>query len=428
MGRVWEAGSAGVELLERRTMMSASAPFTISQSQVGAGTELRIVAVARRNQITLTEQNGALLVSDNGASQSVAGQFTDIKIFGGAGNDSIRVDASVTTDCFLYGGRGRNLLQAGSGDDTLVCVGSIADTLIGGAGRDAFWLDNKPVERVLNATPDELNGGAVHRVNGYYAGPSARLTATSARARATEPGTTNGAAYRDFATQPLFGPAGPSENDIVQGQVGDCYFLSVLSSIAKLDPNRIRQSILDLGNGTYVVQFTRGASNVFVHVDGELPVLPGGQLDYASLGTGGSIWVAIMEKAYAVFHGPSASYASIDGGWMDEVYSAMGALPTSDFGGAGAAAFMTLVSNELANGESVTFGTNVVTDGAPLIADHAYTVDSVVTDAHGNAIGLRLRNPWGIDGAGYDGADDGYVTVTAQQAYDCLSGTVAAFV
>lgn len=429
MNPVWAAVGAGVEQLEGRTLMSAS-PLAISEVPVGSGTELRIFATPRANKITLTEQDGELLVTDNRSSQTIAGQFADIKIFGGSGADSIRVDASVTTDCFLYGGGGRNVLQGGGGDDTLVCVGSIADTLIGGAGNDSFWMDSRRSERLIGATADEIASGAIHRVSGYYAGSSAILPAGSAKARtqAVEPGTTNGATYENFSDHPLFSAAGPSEDDIVQGQVGDCYFLSVLSSVAKLDPNRIRQSILDMGDGTYLVQFSRGNGDVFVHVDGRLPVLPNGQLDYAGLGAGGSIWGAIMEKAYVVFHGPGAGYRAIDGGWMDEVYAALGARPKTDFGGDGADALMSLIAGEISARESVTYGTNVVTDGAPLIASHAYTVDGIVTDATGTPTGLRLRNPWGIDGAGNDGINDGYVTITAQQACDCVAGDVAAFV
>jgi len=430
MSRVWDAGRAVVEQLESRTMMAAS-PLGVSQLQIaGGGTELRVQGLARNNKITLAMQDGQLTLSDNGSSQNVSGQFQDIRIFGGAGNDSILVDSSVTTDCFLYGGSGRNVLQAGSGNDTLVCVGSAADTLSGGAGSDSFWMDGKAAERITNLTAAESAGGAVHRVSAIYTGPSTRVLVNSAkaRARAIEPGTTNAATYQDFSNYPLFSAAGPSENDVIQGQVGDCFFLSVLSSVAKLDSNKIRQSILDMGNGNYLVQFSKGGSNVFVRVDGQLPVLADGQLDYAGLGAGESIWVAVMEKAYAVFHGPTASYASIDGGWMDQVYSALGDLPKSNYGGAGAGAMMALVASEISLGESVTYGTiNNIFDSAPLIGGHAYTVDSVLTDTHGNPTGLVLRNPWGIDGAGNDGNNDGYVTVTAQQAYDCLAGTVAAF-
>ena len=170
MSRVWDLREAGtararrgvVEGLEGRLMLAAS-PLGVSQVQVVGGTELWVQGQARNNKISVIEQGGELLVADNGTSQTVDGTFLDIRILGGAGNDSIIVDASVTTNCFLYGGAGRNTLQAGSGNDTLDCIGSAADTLIGGSGNDAFWLDNKAAEKVINVSAEELADGAVHR-------------------------------------------------------------------------------------------------------------------------------------------------------------------------------------------------------------------------------------------------------------------------
>ena len=43
-------------------------------------------------------------------------------------------------------------------------------------------------------------------------------------------------------------------------------------------------------------------------------------------------------------------------------------------------------------------------------------------------VGVRLRNPWGVDGAGSDGANDGYVTLTGAQALAAMSGAVSAAV
>jgi hypothetical protein len=432
MKRVANANGSVVEVLEGRMMMSAS-PLAISQVAVGNQVELRIVGAGKNNHITLKQTDGGLVAGNNGVTQTILGQFADIKIFGGAGNDSIVVDPSVTTNCFLYGGTGKNLLQAGSGNDTLVCIGSTADTLVGGSGNDSFWTDAKTTEKVTGLRSDEIAGGNVHRVNAFYTGPSnIKTTKTGAKARASavfpEPITTNGSTWQDFSSNPLFSSAGPSENDVVQGQVGDCFFLSVLSSVAKVDANKIRQSILDMGDGTYLVQFSKGTSNAFVHIDGQLPVLSNGRLDYAGLGAQGSTWVAIMEKAFAVFHGTTSSYASIDGGWMDSSYAAFGCSATSYFGGSGAANMMATLAGELALGESVTYATNsTVATGAPLIGGHAYTVDAVNIDSHGNPVSLRLRNPWGVDGAGNDGNNDGYVTVTADQAYASMVGSVSAF-
>src|SRR5205085_4339148 len=102
-------------------------------------------------------------------------------------------------------------------------------------------------------------------------------------------------------SHPLFASDGPKEDDIRQGKVGDCYFLSVLSSVAKIDPWRVRQSVLDLGDGTYAVQFNRDGRKVFIRVDADLPTWADGSLAYAHLGSQGSLWVAILEKAFVSF-------------------------------------------------------------------------------------------------------------------------------
>jgi hypothetical protein len=87
---------------------------------------------------------------------------------------------------------------------------------------------------------------------------------------------------------------------------------------------------------------------------------------------------------------------------------------------------MSTIQTALEAGKSVTYGTVTVADGAPLIAGHAYTVQSVNVDEHGHMTSVTLRNPWGVDGAGNDGHNDGYVTVTAQQLYDSMAGIVTA--
>jgi len=46
----------------------------------------------------------------------------------------------------------------------------------------------------------------------------------------------------------------------------------------------------------------------------------------------------------------------------------------------------------------------------------------------GVVTGIRLRNPWGEDGAGADGADDAYVTVMPSQLAGSFLGMTTAFV
>jgi len=151
-------------------------------------------------------------------------------------------------------------------------------------------------------------------------------------------------------------------------------------------------------------------------------------LAYANTGSQGSLWVAIMEKAYAFFRTGAGTYASIEAGWMSEVYSALGKTSTSYFSVASGTELLNTMKAALEQGKSVTLGVKTPTDGAPLIGDHAYMVDHVNVDNTGNAVSVTLRNPWGIDGAGNDGLNDGYVTVTAAQAKNAFLGMMIAAV
>lgn len=439
------AAAAVVEFLEARAMLSA-VPLTVIQATGWDGTQLRINGTPGNDQITVKQTAGALLVGNTGGwTTTVAGTFVNIVIDGGGGNDSVVVDPSVTTDCILYGGvgndtlvggsgndtlyggAGKNRLYGGAGDDVLDTLGSTRDTLVGGSGQDSFWTDaNASLERVTDLTSQELAAGGVHRVASFYAPPGTpkarqRVSAvTSVRAFA-EPGTDGQGAYVDDSNHPLFSSAGPSQDDVIQGNVGDCYFLASLAATAKIDPARIRQSILNLGDGSYLVQFSRGSAKFFVHVDGELPTVDGSP-EYAGFGADGSIWAPVMEKAFAVFRTGAASYLSLNGGWMDEAFTALGATSASVYDAADGTTLLSDMQRELAAGKAVAFGTATVTDGAPLLSSHAYTVESVNTDANGTPVSVVMRNPWGVDGVGNDGSDDGYVTVTAAQAYNDFLG------
>jgi hypothetical protein len=149
-------------------------------------------------------------------------------------------------------------------------------------------------------------------------------------------------------------------------------------------------------------------------------------MQYAGLGHEGSMWVAIMEKAAACFrYGGLANYADLDGGWMSEAFESLGytshAIWQSDDG----QDLLGKIGDELAEGKAVTVAIYEPARYSPLIGSHAYTVEAVETDAQGQRT-LILRNPWGIDGVGNDGRDDGYVRVTATQAYDSYWGVISA--
>ena len=131
----------------------------------------------------------------------------------------------------------------------------------------------------------------------------------------------------NVSSDPLFGPRGPSPDDVRQGEDGDCYFLATLYDFARADPGLIEQDVSQSGDGTYRVRFEDDGCDVYETVDGEMPADAEGNFLYAALGDGGATWVAVMEKAFTYFRHPDLrpSYAGIALGWSEEVFSALGA-------------------------------------------------------------------------------------------------------
>ena len=451
------------ETLEGREMMSAShhhhvskvvpipvivapvapivVPLAISQN---AGI-LQINGSTGNDSITVSQSGNVFTIKNGSWSTSVTGTFTKLIVRGNGGNDSIMLDASVTENADLYGGAGNDTLTGGSGNDRIfagagnnvcnggagndmiVTIGSNADTVIGGAGTDTYWMDASASEVITDLSAVEKSAKHEHRVSGFLNGVSTSLNGQTF----AEPATTDKSmVYKNFSSQPLFSDNGPSEDDINQGYVGDCWYLSSLSSVAKVSPDKISQSVVDLGDGTYAVQFTRNGQNVFARVDGNLPTWSGNSTAYASTKNsqgGSALWVAIMEKAMTQYMGTIASYKNIDGGWMSTAYDSMG-LSENNIWASSSTDLVNQLNTALAANKAVTLGIGNVPAGAPLIGGHAYTVDHLNKDSNGNVISITLRNPWGVDGAGNDGKNDGYVTVTPAQVFGGLLGATAAMV
>ena len=97
-------------------------------------------------------------------------------------------------------------------------------------------------------------------------------------------------------------PHTPSSNDIKQG-VGleDCYMLSALGEMVNKDPKSVTDAMKDNGDGTVTVRFWKGEKDkrepVFITVNKTESRVLGGMNSYAS----GSLWVQMMEKAYAKY-------------------------------------------------------------------------------------------------------------------------------
>ncbi len=349
--------------------------------------------------------------------------------FGGTGNDTILgMDGNDLLfggdgDDHLNGGAGNDYLWGQNGNDVLIAIDSgTGDYVEGGAGRDAFWVDQ--------------NGSARDRVSGATSADWLQsVTSFANRAdrtlngdRIADPALTSGMRYQRFDGRPLFSSAGPKMDDIQQGYLGDCYLLAGLGAVALDNPTLLKSYVVDFDDGTYGVRL----GDNFYRVDSDLPVKSSGGLAYAGLGVENSLWVAVVEKAFAQYRTGANSYASIESGNPVEVNVALGSA------GAGIKLFTnysnpTQLLNDIyqrwSGDQSVSLefyglGRTASTAGLPLIMSHAYTVVRFNRDSAGHLVSVVLRNPWGYDGISTDSNPrDGLVTVTASQIHR-LAGAV----
>ena len=237
----------------------------------------------------------------------------------------------------------------------------------------------------------------------------------------------------NFSGDPLFASDGPTQADVHQVAAGDCYFLADLATTAAHDPGLIRRSVEDMGNGMYGVNFgLLGGKFQTYLVDANLAVNGSGQLVFAQLGHGNSLWVALMEKAWT-FARPAlnivqsggagiaaptvdiGTYAMLDGngtqaagqgapgGYSSEFYAAEGTTSIG-VGNGGTSAFLTQIQTDLAAGKAVTVSTKTKateTTGSALVPSHLYVVERInsVPLIFGLSIpiSVTLYNPWGFE-------------------------------
>jgi Calpain family cysteine protease len=392
---------------------SDPSPVTITQVPEGNLTRLVITGTSDNDSIAVSQSGNTLTITGNGTTSTVNGNFGELAIYGGAGDDTITVGPSVSITSLLYGGAGNNTLTAkGSAKSYIVSLGAGDDTLTGNGVNTSFWAD--PSDTV-NASSTEVANGDVHRVSAFYQPftqtPGAQGYISTDLNGPDLPDPTD-AGQTSRMTGSLWS-TGPTMNDVNQGQVGDCYFLASIQSLALMQPARLQEMAVDLGDGTYAVRFERGNTNTFVRVDADMPVTSWGSWTYAHPTGSGPIWAAIMEKAYAFFRTGANTYNSLNSGWTGSALSDLGIANTTF--DTGPSSLFSTITTALANDKVVAAISNTsVPSNIPIIGSHAYTVVSTSVDSGVQYI--TVRNPWGFDGAGNDGnTGDGLVTLTFAQ-------------
>lgn len=358
------------------------------------------------------------LVGDAGADYLIGGEGNDKldgfggndTLYGQGGNDTLRGMDGLD---YLYGGLGNDALigAAGTdylygedGDDTLVSIDAgTADTANGGNGRDAIWRD------MIGTAKDTATAEKVYNVASFANGADRTLNGDAI----ADP--TDGSNYKNFKNNPLFSTNGPSINDIDQNNLGDCWILATLGAAVGDNAYVGREMVADFGDGTYGVRL----GNSFYRVDADLPTTATGALTNAGLGQQNSIWVAIVEKAYARHRTGLNTYASLSGGNPADAFTAFNltSVGTTYFAARSNSA---TVANEAYKrwctiNNSCVLGIGTVPSGSPLFANHAYSVTNVSRDTAGNVTSITVRNPWGPDST----SGNPYVTLTPAQLAAC---------
>ncbi|HEY0477077.1 MAG TPA: C2 family cysteine protease [Kofleriaceae bacterium] len=389
-------------------------------------------------QDTLYGNDGDDVLWGSGGSDVLYGGNGNDVLYGHGGNDELHGGPGRDT---LNGGSGNDQLFGDEGQDLLISVGLGSDTLTGGAQWDNYWIDSS--DTITDASAGELDLGYVHVISQfrgvvYPGGPAVAVGLDPIGEDLPDPSKydTHTGTLTSFDDHPLFAAGGPSKDDIFQGSVGDCYFMSRLAAFAGADPELIRKTVAPLGDGSYAVRFQRNGVDDYIRVDSDLWADSTGKPLYARPGQGGAIWVPIIEKAFAIGRRDQASYPSISGGngtTLSTIPYTGSTIEISD--GISAATVVlwnlfgqpdgsvkTAIQNdvtfllyviqaELDAGMPMTTGarsgisntTAIQLDDPDTDANestyrrgqHIYMVDHVVFDASNNPTGLVLRDPYG---------------------------------
>jgi Calpain family cysteine protease len=303
-------------------------------------------------------------------------------------------------------------------------VQQITDDVIFGNSANTTWNGGAATATALgNLTAASTQTQADDLIGGWFLGtnlPSLNLAPV---------GQENLNPTYKTSTLPLYGASGsPTYQDVNQGYLGDCYFLSSLGEVALKDPSAIENMISANGNGTYSVRFFVNGQPDYVTVNSQLPVMGGyewangSQLEFANGKT--DDWVALVEKANAQLnaqtnapHGmelnsASDSYAGITAG-NGSALTLVTDQPetgTSLYANESTSALGSILANlasSFSAGEEVLMSTPWNSSGN-LVADHMY----MVTGVNAATGALTIHNPWNT---AYSGSLSMSFTETIQQ-------------
>lgn len=204
---------------------------------------------------------------------------------------------------------------------------------------------------------------------------------------------------------------GAAAGDVLQGRIGDCWFISAMSLLAT-DQRALKDVLVSDANrskGIYTLKFSKNGKWRYVHIDDRIPCDRAGKPLFAHGKDLNETWVMVMEKAYAKLHGNYENLISgyIDYGLRDLTGGASMKLKWNDkkvkprvHSGALFSDLLEAQDQGSMIGCSFSAGKGAVEHdrGAGILAGHAYGVlDLQEVEADGDKFRMvRCRNPWGM--------------------------------
>lgn len=355
-----------------------------------------------------------IIEGGSGRDTVYAGSGDDI-VYGESGNDRLYGNNGKDQ---LFAGTGSDRLYGGNNKDVLISLdNSGADRMTGNSGNDVFWGDSNDIVTDSNSHETKygkhliasFDNDADKTLNGDTINPNPQHFMNDAQVLLGKEEVPSG--WEDFSSYPLFSEEGPQRTDIDQNGKGDCWLMAGIGTIAHDNPERIQDSVVDFGDGTYGVNL----NDEYFRVDGQLAIDSNGNPLYAGLGENDSLWSAVVEKAWAEYR--SNVIWGLDAGWTTSVWKAFDGTDTDKewFGWfSDGDDVLNHINDALNDGKVATILTEMtgtLEDSDQLVNNHYYMVDSVDMDART----VNLVNPHGKGSSNYE------ITVCADDLYQDIS-------
>ena len=189
--------------------------------------------------------------------------------------------------------------------------------------------------------------------------------------------------------------------DVNQGSLGDCYFLSAITSLAKFPNILIEKFITQEYNeeGYYEVVLFIDGEWVIVYVDDYFPVDSTDSFVFAKP-NGNELWAILLEKAWAKVNG---GYSNIIGGNISEVLLALTGFASENIDNISLLSPISLYDKiQRSCNEGALIGCGSYTNGngnelSPngIVYSHNYSLIEAKDIKLKDIYLLKIRNPWG---------------------------------